>query len=170
MIHELSGAAAELSRARAWPDTCSEESSGNVRPSREYAIHPRATKLAIAKRLASEQALTCDVVGDSADDDAAWPINVDKLTAAQGNVERLRGLAFHSPCELLRCVRPEWFGSHCVQDSAYANTCHDEQHHYHKRQPHMAEKSEKLGECIAHVFHAYSIEQALGACNESKTI
>ena len=40
MIHELSGAAAELSRARAWPDTCSEESSGNVRPSREYAIHP----------------------------------------------------------------------------------------------------------------------------------
>ena len=40
MIHELSGVVAELSRVRAWPDTCSEESSGNVRPSREYAIHP----------------------------------------------------------------------------------------------------------------------------------
>ena len=58
----------------------------------------------------------------------------------------------------------------CVQDSAHANACHDEQDHYHKGLPHMAEKSEKLGECIAHVFHVYSIEQALDACNESKTM
>jgi hypothetical protein len=110
------------------------------------------------------------VVGDSADDDTTWPININKLTAAQSDVERLRGLAFHSLREFLRCIRPEWLGSHCVQGSAYANAYHDEQNYHHKRKPYMAEKSEKLGECIAHVFHAYSIEQALDACNESKTM
>ena len=41
-----------------------------------------AAKFAIAKRLASEQTLACGVVGDSADDDATWPINIDKLSAA----------------------------------------------------------------------------------------
>ena len=72
------------------------------------------------------------MVGDSADDDTTWPININKLTAAQSDVERLRGLAFHSLREPLRRIRSEWLGSYCVQASAYANACHDEENNHHK--------------------------------------
>ena len=75
------------------------------------------------------------MVGDSADDDAAWPINIDKFTAAQSNVERLCEFALYSLREFLCRIRPEWLGPHCVQDSAHANAYHDEQDNYHKWQP-----------------------------------
>ena len=50
------------------------------------------------------------MVGDSADDDTTWPININKLTAAQSDVERLRGLAFHSLREPLRRIRQSGSG------------------------------------------------------------